>query len=367
MPHPFAAFYRGKRVLVTGHTSFGCGWLVGWLKVLGAHVCGYGPPPFTRPNFFDATLLDRGMTSIFGDVRDRNALANAFADFQPEIVIHGTALPLLQRACPEPVETFATNVMGTVHVLEEARLTGCVRAVVVLSSSSCYENRNWFWTYREEDSLGGSDPCAASLAGVDIAALAYLRFFFQNSKTGVATARAARAIGGGDWSENQLIPDIVRTFSSGQPTLVSDSSTLVPCWHVLDAARAYLLLAQRLYESGQAFAGPWNFGPSEEGYVSAQKLATSFIKQWGCEKFSATTNDDDMQDSQPIRVNTRKARTQLGWTPALPPEETIAWTAAWYKSFLAEPASAWRTTEDQIDNYTRLTANQHIPASATSS
>ena len=367
MPHPFAGFYRGKRVLVTGHTSFGCGWLVAWLKMLGAHVFGYGPPPFTRPNFFDATLLDRGMTSIFGDVRDRNALANAFADFQPEIVIHGAALPLLQRACPEPVETFATNVMGTVHILEEARLTGCVRAVVVLSSSSCYENRNWFWAYREEDSLGGADPCAASLAGAELVTFAYQRSFFQNSKTGVATARAPRAIGGGDWSENQIIPDTVRTLSSDQPTLVSDSSTLVPCWHVLDAARAYLLLAQRLYDSGQAFAGPWNFGPSEGDQISAQALASKFLKQWGCEKLSETQNDDDEPEPHPIRLNTRKAHTQLGWTPALRLDEAIAWTVAWYKPFLADPASAWRITEDQIDNYTRLTANQHISASATSS
>src|SRR5439155_25011136 len=197
--------YRGQRVLVTGHTGVQGGWLVAWLKLLGAKVCGYGLPPSSRPNFFDATLLDRGITSVFADVRDCESLANAFAESQPEIVFHTAAqsLPRPSYGKPvetfatygKPVETFATNVMGTIHVLEEVRLTNSVRAVVIVTSGSCYENRDWFWSYREEDALGGSDSYSSSMACAEVATSAYIREFFHSTKTAAATARTGNLIG----------------------------------------------------------------------------------------------------------------------------------------------------------------------------
>jgi len=358
MPHPFADFYRGKRVFVTGHTGFTGGWLVAWLKLLGAKVFGYGLPPATRPNLFDANLLDRGITSTFGDVRDRNALANAFAEFQPEIVIHNAAQSLVQRSQRDPVETFATNVMGTVHVLEEARLTSSVHALVVASGDQCYENRDWFWGYREEDALGGKDPYSSSQACAELATSAYIRRFFQGTKTGVATARIANVIGGGDWAENRLIPDIVRGITAGQRAVIRDGSAVRTWFHVLEAVRAQLLLAQRLFESGAEYSGPWNFGPHDEDEISVRKFVESFTSLWGQREGELILDPEDSDAQQPrrLRLNTKKAQLQLGWTPVLGLDEAIAWTVEWYRAFYAHPASAWRTTENQIQQFMRSSA-----------
>lgn len=356
MPHPLADFYRGKRVFVTGHTGFTGGWLVAWLKLLGAKVFGYGLPPATRPNLFDANLLDRGITSMFGDVRDRNALANAFAEFQPEIVIHSAAQSLVQRSHGDPVETFATNVMGTVHVLEEARLTSPVRALVVASGDQCYENRDWFWGYREEDALGGQDPCSSSQACAELVTSAYMRSFFQGTKTAVATARVGNVIGGGDWAQGRLIPDIVRGITAGQRVMIGDGSVVLPLFHVLEAVRAHLLLAQRLSEGGPEYSGPWNFGPQDEDEISVRKFAESFTNHWGHGELILDLEDGDASQPPPLRLNTRKAKMQLGWTPILGLDEAIAWTVEWYRAFYADPASAWRTTENQIQQFMRSSA-----------
>lgn len=354
MPHPFAAFYRGKRVLVTGHTEFPCGWLVAWLRLLAAKVSGYGLPPATRPNFFDATLLDRGITSAFGDVRNRNSLADAFAEFQPEIVIHDATQVPAQRSGREPLEAFATNLIGTVNLLEEARLTKSVRAVVVMTGASCYENRDWFWSYREEDVLGGRDPYGASMAGVELASSAYLRSFFQGTRTGIATARTASVLGGGDWRPDELIPDIVRDITSDHLVLVRCGSSIYPQLHVLDALRPCLLLGQRLYESGQAFSGPWNFGPRDADAESIQKIAEKFVELWGRGQLELRSHCDP-SPPRPVRLSIRKAEMHLGWTPALGPDEALAWTVAWYRAFYSDPASAWCTTEHQIQQYMKMT------------
>lgn len=358
MPHPFADFYRGKRVFVTGHTGFTGGWLVAWLKLLGAKVFGYGLPPATRPNLFDANLLDRGITSMFGDVRDRNALANAFAEFQPEIVIHNAAQSLVQRSQRDPVETFAANVMGTVHVLEEARQTSSVRALVVVSGDQCYENRDWFWGYREEDALGGQDPCSSSQACAELATSAYIRSFFQGTKTAIATARVGNVIGGGDWAQDRLIPDIVRGITTGQRVAIPNGSAVLPWFHVLEAVRAHLLLAQRLSESGSKYSGPWNFGPCDEDEISVRKFAESFTNHWGQGGGELILNlqDSDACQPRPLRLNTTKAQMQLGWTPVLRLDEAIALTVEWYRGFYADPGSAWRTTEDQIQQFMRTSA-----------
>jgi CDP-glucose 4,6-dehydratase len=356
--HPLAAFYRGKRVLVTGHTGFQGGWLTAWLKLLGAKVSGYALPPATRPNFFDATLLDRGMTSIFGDIRDRNMLANTFAELQPEIVIHNSAQTLGPKSYSEPAETFAINAMGTVHVLEEARLTKSVGAIVIATSDLCYENRDWFWGHREGDPLGGHDPYTASKACAELAASAYLRTFFHETKTAVATARSGNVIGGGDWTHDRLIPDIVRAIISEKQITIRNGSVVHAWQHVLEPVRAYLLLAERLYESGQAYSGPWNFGPYDDNLKTVRVLAESFIKHWGTGEISFSSEDATAPGQEAVRLYTKKARTQLGWTPVLNFDETVAWATDWYRAFHADPASAWRTTEDQIDRYMRSAASQ---------
>jgi CDP-glucose 4,6-dehydratase len=350
MPHFLADFYRGKRVLISGHTGFAGGWLAAWLKLLEAKVSGYGSPPSTRPNFFDATLLDRGMTSVFGDLRNREALANVFAEFQPEIVIHYATQVPARRAQLEPVETFATNVMGTVHILEEARHIDSVRAVVVANSDQCYENRNWFWGHREEDALGGHDAYSSSAACAELAASAYLAFFLD-TKTAMATVRTGNVIGGGDWAEGELVPELVSGITSAKQIVIQQGSVVRLWQHVLDPVHAHLLLAQKLYEQGQDFSGAWNFAPRDENAIAVRQLAESFVKCWGAGELVFSSNENP---SQPMfRLNTRKAQTHLSWRPALPLQEAIAWTVEWYKAFYADPASPWRITEDQIQRYMR--------------
>jgi len=352
MAHSLADFYRRRRVLVTGHTGFQGGWLVAWLKVMGAQICGLGLPPSTRPNFFDANLLDRGITSFFADIRDRNALANAFADFQPEIVIHCAAQTNLESAHRDPVQTFATNVMGTIHVLEEARQTGSVRALMIATRAEKYADRGWFWGYDKEDTLDSSEPCSSSFAGAELATSAYIESFFTTSKTAVATARTEGLIGGGDWAEGRVIPDVVRGIISGEKIVLHDSPAAG--WlHALDAAGAYLLLSKKLHEEGQAHSGAWNFAGAESEMMTSQQLAETFAKHWGGEIQVELANDGS-SEKPAARLNTDRSQTQLGWAPALPMEDAIAWTAEWYRSYYSDPASAWRVTDDQISRYMRL-------------
>jgi len=357
MPHPFTDFYQGKRVLISGHTSFVGGWLAAWLKVLGAKVCGYGPPPSTRPNFFDATLLDRGMTSIFGDLRNSAALTNVFAEFQPEVAIHYAAQVSAHRAKLDPVEAFTGNVMGTVHVLEEARQFDSVRAVVIANTGQCYENRTRFRGNREEDALGGQDAYSASAACAEFAASAYTREFFHGTRTAVvATARSGSAIGGGDWTEGELVPDVVRGIAEGKPVIISGASPAQTWEHTLEPVRAHLLLAKALFEQGQEFSGAWNFAPRDEDAQTARKLAEGVVEHWGegADELRFESAEGDSSAPPVCRLNTHKAETQLGWKPALPLADAIAWTVEWYKAYYADPSSSWRTTEDQIQRYMKL-------------
>jgi CDP-glucose 4,6-dehydratase len=290
------------------------------------------------------------MTSVFGDLRNREALANVFAEFQPEIVIHYATQVPARRAQLEPVETFATNVMGTVHILEEARHIDSVRAVVVANSDQCYENRNWFWGHREEDALGGHDAYSSSAACAELAASAYLAFFLD-TKTAMATVRTGNVIGGGDWAEGELVPELVSGITSAKQIVIQQGSVVRLWQHVLDPVHAHLLLAQKLYEQGQDFSGAWNFAPRDENAIAVRQLAESFVKCWGAGELVFSSNENP---SQPMfRLNTRKAQTHLSWRPALPLQEAIAWTVEWYKAFYADPASPWRITEDQIQRYMR--------------
>ena len=340
MPHPFAAFYRGKRVLVTGHTGFIGGWLVAWLKLLGARVCGYGLPPSARPNFFDATLLDRGITSLFADVRDRDALANAFADFQPEIVFHAAA----HSHSADPGEIFGINIMGTVNVLEEARLTGCARAVVVVSGSPR--------DLHGPDSQALADLFSASHAAAELSVLALADSLFRGSRTGISTAHVPYLIGGGEWIESRLVPAILHGLISGQPIVIHDGSAMFPYFHVLDGVRASLHLAEDLYASGPAMSGAWNFPPTDHE-TSEEECAKQFVSYWGREDAQLEIRRSPAA-APTCRYSPVKQQPYPGWHPALSPQEAIAWTVDWYKAYYADPPTVWRTTEAQIERYVEL-------------
>ncbi len=312
MSNSLSSFYRRKRVLVTGHTSFQGGWLVAWLKLLGTQVCGYGPPPSTRPNFFDATMLDRGITYVFGDL---------------------------------------LNVMGTVHILEEARLTKSVRAVVVVTSDACYENVEGC---REGDALGGNDAYGSSQGCAELASSAYAGTFFKDGTTSVATLRAADPIGGGDWSEGGVIPAIVLSVASGNEVVIHDGSRATTLQHVLETARACLVLGQHLYESGSNYSGPWNVAPPDEDTISTQELAEELTRHWGAGKPTLQRKRNASSTSHAPRLNTEKACEHLNWKTALRLPDAIAWTVEWYRTFYTDPVSARRITEDQIKRYMKL-------------
>ena len=346
MAHPFHTFYRRKRVLVTGHSGFQGGWTVAWLKLLGAQVCGYGLPPAARPNFFDATLLDRGTTSIFADVRDRNSLASAFAEFQPEIVIHCACRSTPQLAIREPVETFHTNVMGTVFILEEARLTKSVRVIVNLCSGSHAgaEPKSF------QSASKTIDIHSATMASIELASSAYMQSFFRDKKTAVGIAVSADAIGGGDWREGRTVPNLVRSIMYGEPVDVRNGPIL-PIWHVLDASSACLSLAQRLFENGQKHSGVWEFSPNPDSHISATQLAKDFVQLWDEDESNLAPMRRSRKHARSKPANSSKVEAQLGWSNILSKDEAIAWTVEWYRSFYANSSKAPLKTEEQIERY----------------
>ena len=347
----FANFYHGKTVLVTGHTGFKGGWLTAWLKSLGANLVGLALPPESKPSFFDAVCLSCDMVSIFGDIREASVVSSVFAKHRPEIVFHNAAQPLVLHSYREPVETYATNVMGTVHVLEAVRQTPSVRAVVVVTSDKCYENREWFWGYREEDALGGHDPYSSSKACAELVTAAYRQSFFSHEGTAaVATARAGNVIGGGDWSEDRLVPDIVRGIASNQPIIIRRPNSVRPWQHVLEPVRGYLLLAERLWDSRE-YAEPWNFGPREQDAVPVADVAQRLISAWGKGELRIQPDPDAPHEAQYLRLNASKARTRSGWEPQLALEQALHGTSDWYQAYYNDAASAAAKTAEQIQRY----------------
>jgi len=349
MSHSLAEFYRGKRVLVTGHTGFEGGWTAAWLKLMGAQVCGYGLPPATRPNFFDATILDRGMTSVFGDIRDRNSLANTFTEIQPEIVIHCAAQTTPESSLRDPVDAFSTNVMGTVHILEEARLTKSVRAVVLVSGDSCSEQGVHSSTDGKNSEV--KDLLCATIASAQLVRAAFEKSFFQNGGAVVATARTAAAVGGGEWREGRIVPDLVGGIMSGKPLAVSKEQEL-RIWHVLEPVRAWLLLGRNLFEHGKESAGAWDFAPNDQHRIFASEFAERFSAMWsGVDAGQSSSSKPSVR-----RSNSEKSQAEPGWAPVLCADQALAWTVEWYRGYCSDPASTLKITQHQIERYMRVSA-----------
>jgi CDP-glucose 4,6-dehydratase len=257
------SFWRGKRVLLTGHTGFKGSWLSLWLQQLDAQVQGFALEPPSQPSLFEQARVAEGMASTIGDIRDFVALHASLQAFRPEVVIHMAAQPLVRQSYAQPVETYATNVMGTVHLLEAVRQTPGIRAVVVVTTDKCYENREWAWGYREVEPMGGHDPYSNSKGCAELVTSAYRASFLANAGVAVGSARAGNVIGGGDWASDRLIPDFFRAAQGGHALEVRFPDATRPWQHVLEPVSGYLTLAERLVTHGQAFAEPWNFGPAE--------------------------------------------------------------------------------------------------------
>jgi CDP-glucose 4,6-dehydratase len=325
--------YRGKRVFVTGHTGFKGSWLSLWLHELGAEVFGVGLSPESSPNHWE--LLDLPVADYRLDIRDFGALARTFDQVQPEIIFHLAAQPLVRRSYRLPLETWSTNVMGTANVFEACRQLNSVRAIVAVTTDKCYENFEWPWGYRESDRLGGHDPYSASKAGSELVAASYRRAFFNSDSAPLlATARAGNVIGGGDWSEDRLIPDLVRATSLGHSLEVRSPQSTRPWQHVLESLSGYLQLGVRLMNGDKAFADAWNFGPAPNGNRPVEEVLRAFSRKWETVRWHSKPLESQPHEATLLYLDNSKARTLLGWEPVWDFDETVRRTAEWYRAWL---------------------------------
>lgn len=346
------AFWRGRRVLLTGHTGFKGSWLALWLQSLGAQVTGYALPPQTRPNLFQEARVGDSMQSIEGDVRDLAALTRAVQVSRPEVVFHLAAQSLVRRSYRDPLETYATNVMGTVHLLEAVRATSGIRAVVNVTSDKCYENREWTWGYREIEPLGGADPYSSSKACAELVTAAYRQSFFGDaaSSPALATARAGNVIGGGDWAEDRLVPDVLSAFLAGRPATLRRPQAVRPWQHVLEPLGGYLLLAQRLLARDAGAAGAWNFGPDGGDAQPVQVVVERLARLWGEGAGWQPQPGDHPHEASLLMLDISKARHQLGWRPRLPLDAALSWVVDWARAH-RDGADARALTLQQIQAY----------------
>jgi len=341
--------WKGRRVLLTGHTGFKGAWLALLLERLGAEVTGFALAPPTQPSLFELARAGEALRDLRGDVRDLPAVRRAVDETKPEIVIHTAAQSLVRTSYEEPVATYATNVMGTVHVLEAARHAPSVRAVLVVTSDKCYENREWVWGYRENEPMGGSDPYSSSKGCAELVTGAYRASFFQ-SGAAVASARAGNVIGGGDWAPNRLLPDAARAFSAGRPLEVRNPRAVRPWQHVLEPLSGYVALAEALQEDGAAFAGAWNFGPADEDARTVGDVVERFTQLWGGGARWEATPGVHPHEAHLLRLDCAKARTVLGWRPRTRLDEALQWTADWYGSW-RRGVDMREFTREQIERY----------------
>jgi len=342
-----SSFWNNKRVLITGHTGFKGGWLAIWLQRLGANVAGYALPAATEPSLFDLANVSAGMRSEMGDIRDLDHLSQFVAEFQPEIILHLAAQALVRPSYSDPVETFSTNVLGTVNILEAARRCDSVRAVVNVTTDKCYENLERQEGYREDEPLGGHDPYSSSKGCAELVTSSYRRSF----SLAVASARAGNVIGGGDWAEDRLLPDMMRSFMAEEEVSIRSPAATRPWQHVLESLHGYLLLAERLYDDSSSYAEAWNFGPDDDDAKPVEWLANRVCDLWGAS--ASWSNVSDI--SQPheagfLRLNCDKAKTRLGWQPRMNLEQALTWTVDWYRCF-QRGDDVRELTEIQISNY----------------
>jgi CDP-glucose 4,6-dehydratase len=331
-------FWAGKRVFMTGHTGFKGSWLSLWLQQRGADLTGYALNPPTSPNLFDVVKVGEGMHSIVADIRDADALVKAMRDAKPDIVFHMAAQPLVRYSYAAPIETYATNVMGTVHLLEAVRQSDTVSAVVNITSDKCYENKEWSWGYRESEPMGGYDPYSSSKGCAELVASAYRCSYFNPDNftdhgVALASARAGNVIGGGDWAEDRLIPDIMRAIMQGKPVSIRNPYAIRPWQHVLEPLSGYLLLAQKLFEEGSVFGEGWNFGPSDEDAQPVSWIADHLTKIWGEDACWVLDGNDHPHEAHYLKLDCSKAKARLDWKPKWRLDEALDKIVAWHKAY----------------------------------
>ena len=351
-------FWNDRRVFLTGHTGFKGGWLALWLAQLGANVRGYSLAPCTEPNLFTVARIADVIEDIRGDIRDGVRLEASMNEFRPDVVFHLAAQPLVRYSYEDPIGTYETNVIGTARVLDAVRRTNSVRAVVSVTTDKCYENKEWVWPYRETDPLGGYDPYSSSKACAEIVSAAFRQSYFPVSKLAdhqcaIATGRAGNVIGGGDWSLDRLIPDLVRGFLAGEPVLIRRPHSIRPWQHVLEPLLGYILLAEHLLTLDRRYATAFNFGPSDDDAQEVGWIVEHMKNFWGNNASWVLDADPGVHEAGYLKLDASRARTELAWHPRLRLETTLHWLVDWYK--------AWQAGEDmhsftlsQIGEYEKL-------------
>jgi CDP-glucose 4,6-dehydratase len=348
-------FWVGKRIFLTGHTGFKGSWLAFWLTRLGAQVTGYALPPATKPNLFSILEIAKDVDSHQGDVRDLHHLTSTMKSARPDIVIHMAAQALVRQSYVSPVETYATNVMGTVNLLESIRSVETVRVTINITSDKCYENREWPWGYRESDAMGGHDPYSSSKGCAELVTAAYRSSFFSSfcepeRRIALASARAGNVIGGGDWSPDRLIPDVFRAIESGNSVKIRNPLAVRPWQHVLEPLHGYLMLAENLWHEGHSFAEGWNFGPEESGCRPVGEIVAKLCSLWGESAHWEIDHRTQPHEAQMLRLDIAKSRQRLRWQPKWSLDEALRNTVSWQKAFgLGEDMR--RITTGQIDRY----------------
>ena len=349
------SFWKNKRVFLTGHTGFKGAWLAHWLHLLGAKVTGYALAPPSSPNLFELAKVGDKLTSIIADITDAKALQQAVKAASPDIILHLAAQALVRYSYDQPVETYQTNVMGTVNILEAMRHSDTAKVLVNVTTDKCYENKEWHWGYRETDPLGGYDPYSSSKGCSEIVTAAYRQSYFnpanfaQHGKA-IATARAGNVVGGGDWAQDRLVPDIITSLAQGNVPVIRFPYAIRPWQHVLEPLSGYLLLAEHLWEKPQEYAGAWNFGPDDEDCQPVAAVADQLCANWGKAASWQLSTDAHPHEASFLKLDISKSKSLLHWRPRWRLSQTLAATVDWYQGWVNGEDAASLTT-NQIKNY----------------
>ena len=342
-------FYRGKRIFITGHTGFIGSWITKCLSMLDVELCGYALDPPSQPNMFEALDLGSETLDIRGDIRNKDLFRKTINDFQPEIVFHLAAQPIVLDSYDNPVETFDTNVTGTVNLLNEVRRVDSVKTIIVMTSDKSYRNNEWVYPYRENDALGGKDPYSASKSCQDIVVDSFRESYFCNSGVGISSIRAGNVIGGGDWAPFRIIPDLVRGIVKGETVKIRNPNSIRPWQHVLEPISGMLMLAERMYKNVE-FSGNWNFGPESHREVTVKELTEAFIGLWGAGKYSIEEMKS-YNEADYLQLDISKARRELKWTPRYNFNAALKETVDWYKRYYSAETNMKKKTDEQIEKY----------------
>jgi CDP-glucose 4,6-dehydratase len=348
-------FWRNKKVLITGHTGFKGSWLSLWLQQLGAELSGIALVPYTVPNLFQLAKVADNMKSHIADIRDFDAVNKIIDQFQPEIIIHMAAQPLVRYSYDHPIETYATNVMGTVHVLEAAKSCTSVQAIVNVTTDKCYENKEWVWGYRENEPMGGHDPYSNSKGCSELVTSAYRDSYYHKLGKGLASARAGNVIGGGDWSLDRLIPDIINSITKNEQVVIRNPQAIRPWQHVLEPLSGYLLLAEKLCDNPQQYSGGWNFGPFIQETANVETIVKKIFANWSepNQGWKIEQSNDQLHEANFLKLDITKASTELNWQPRLTLDTTIEWIVSWYQAW-QEQIDMREYTLTQIQQYQEL-------------